>query len=292
MQYGHLSSRNVRNVRKFLSKRHFCVSAKSTVDEEEIEKLSRPTSDWWNTNGDFAALHSMNKLRVSFIKKSLEHLQAQSIIPSKPLKGFRILDVGCGGGILSEPLARLGANVTGVDASARNIHAALKHASYDPSVANRVTYKCVTVEELAEKEPESYDCVVASEVIEHVMDKDTFLFASSELIKPGGSLVVTTINRTALSYAAAIVGAEYVLRLVTPGTHDWNKFVTVEGLSDLVSENGSEVVEVKGMSYLPIFNKWCWIEDTSVNYALRAIKNETTFSNSAPEEQTTRTDNG
>lgn len=164
--------------------------------------------------------------------------------------------------------------MTGVDASARNIHAALRHARHDPMVADRVQYKCTTVEELADKEPESFDCVVASEVIEHVTDKDTFISASTQLVKPGGSLVITTINQTALSYAAAIVGAEYILRLVTPGTHDWNKFVTVDDLSSLISQNGAEVIDVRGMSYLPFFNKWCWIEDTSVNFALRAIKPE------------------
>jgi len=259
------------------------------VDEEEVEKLSRPTSEWWNPNGDFAALHSMNKLRVSFIKKSLGHLHQHNISPSKPLGGFRILDVGCGGGILSEPLARLGAEVVGVDASSRNIHAALRHASHDPLVASRVQYRCTTVEELADEEPESFDCVVASEVIEHVTDKDTFISATSQLVKPGGSLVITTINQTALSYAAAIVGAEYILRLVTPGTHDWNKFVTVEELSDLISQYGSEVMDVKGMFYLPVFNKWCWIEDTSVNFALRAIKPEIGWSELPPKTQTTET---
>lgn len=293
LKFGVLSTKVVHVTRNILFKRYFCASATNTVDEEEVEKLSRPTSDWWDPNGEFTALHSMNKLRVCFVKRALEHLQSPNVTPSKPLNGFRILDVGCGGGILSEPLARLGAEVTGVDASVRNIHAALKHASHDPLVAGRVTYKCVTVEELAEKEPEVYDCVIASEVIEHVTNKDTFISASSQLTKPGGSLVLTTINRTALSYAAAIVGAEYILRLVKPGTHDWNKFVTVEELSDLMSENGSEVIEVKGMSYLPVFNKWCWIADTSVNYALRAIKPERTIiSNAPPEMQTRETDTG
>ncbi|XP_058967172.2 ubiquinone biosynthesis O-methyltransferase [Pocillopora verrucosa] len=280
-----LSSPRVGHTAKsFIRSRHFCTSAKSTVDEEEVEKLSRTISDWWNPNGDFAALHSMNKLRVPFIKSSLEHLLGENVIPSKPLKGFRILDVGCGGGILSEPLARLGAEVTGVDASAFNIHAALRHAQHDFKVASNVQYKCITVEELADKEPESFDCVVASEVIEHVTDRDTFISASTQLLKPGGSLVITTINQTVFSYAAAIVGAEYLLRLVKPGTHDWNKFVTVDELADLISQNGAEVMDVKGMFFMPVFNKWCWIEDTSVNFALSAMKPEQIFPETTSEE--------
>jgi len=185
--------------KSFLYCRNFCTSTKKTVDEEEIEKLSRTTSDWWNPNGDFCALHSMNKLRVPFIKKSLEHLHTQDFTPSKPLRGSRILDVGCGGGILSESLARIGAEVTGVDASARNIHAALRHARHDPMVADRVQYKCTTVEELADKEPESFDCVVASEVIEHVTDKDTFISASTQLVKVRrGERDKTKVNLTQL----------------------------------------------------------------------------------------------
>lgn len=274
----------------FLSSRNFCTSTKSTVDEEEVEKLSRTISDWWNLNGDFAALHSMNKLRVPFLKNSLEHLHGENVTPSKPLGGLRILDIGCGGGILSEPLARLGAEVTGVDASAFNIHAALRHAQLDPKVTRNLQYKCTTVEELADKEPESFDCVVASEVIEHVTDKDTFVSASTQLLKPGGSLVITTINQTALSYAAAIVGAEYLLRLVKPGTHDWNKFITVDELTDLISQNGSEIMDVKGMFFMPVFNKWCWIEDTSVNFALCAMKPEQTFPETSEERPTNETE--
>ena len=237
----------------------------TTVDAEEVSKFGRLASHWWNENGrEFGALHRMNRVRVPFIRESLS-TDANTVLP---LEGKRFLDVGCGGGILSEALARLGASVTGVDASEENIGAAQLHAQRDPDIARRVQYTCSTVESLVGTE--TYDCVVASEVVEHVADVPTFVRSCVELTEPGGRLVFTTLTRTAWSFAAGIVAAEFLLGLVPPGTHDWSKFLTPNELSAELEAHGANVMRTQALRYDPLCAKWHRGGPITLNYALAA----------------------
>ncbi|XP_042280808.1 ubiquinone biosynthesis O-methyltransferase, mitochondrial isoform X1 [Thunnus maccoyii] len=203
--------------------------------------------------------------------------------PGKPLAGLRILDVGCGGGLLTEPLGRLGADVVGIDPVENSIGTAQLHASYDPDLRERVCYRVCTLEELSAEEEEGgeeeeeqrsgqFDAVVASEVVEHLADLETFAFCCSHVLKPGGSLFITTINKTNLSYALGIVVAEQLLRIVPSGTHDWEKFISPVELERLLESNGFSVQSVQGMLYNPISGAWSWTDSTAINYALHAVK--------------------
>lgn len=244
----------------------------STVDEEEVERFSRLADNWWDESGEFGALHSMNDLRIPLIRDGLLTSSSSDRSTSLPLKGLKILDVGCGGGILCEPLARLGADVTGVDASEENIKAAKLHASYSPSLVERLRYECTTVEELSASEPEVYDGVVASEVIEHVANQTQFLKSCGDLVKPGGSIFLTTMNQTQLSYWLAIFAAERIFRIVPEGIHDWNKFISPDKIHHHLERENFKTVAVRGMTVNPLNFHWCWIENTSVNYAMHAVK--------------------
>uniref|UniRef100_A0A8D3E8M6 Ubiquinone biosynthesis O-methyltransferase, mitochondrial n=1 Tax=Scophthalmus maximus TaxID=52904 RepID=A0A8D3E8M6_SCOMX len=198
--------------------------------------------------------------------------------PGKPLAGLRLLDVGCGGGLLSEPLGRLGAHVLGIDPVSDSIHTAQLHASYDPDLCDSVSYRACTLEELSAEEEEEeegsghFDAIVASEVVEHLADLETFAFCCSHMLKPGGSLFVTTINKTNLSYALGIVVAEQLLRIVPSGTHDWEKFISPVELERLLESNGFSVQSVQGMLYNPASGAWSWTNSTAINYALHAVK--------------------
>ena len=205
---------------------------KSTVNNEEIDKFRKMSSDWWNPNGVCKPLHSMNKLRVPLVRDGL--IETGLVDPAvadsdKPLKGLRILDVGCGAGILSEALARIGADVTGIDACHDNIEVATLHAKHDGGLDN-LKYVCTTIEEHADSHSDSYDAVVASEVIEHVDNQEMFVSKCSAVCRVSGSVYMTTLSRTQLSWLVAIVGAEYVLGLLPRGTHDWDKFITPKDL--------------------------------------------------------------
>ncbi|XP_050403439.1 ubiquinone biosynthesis O-methyltransferase, mitochondrial [Patella vulgata] len=253
--------------------------AQTTIDEEEIKRFSALAQLWWDEEGEFSALHTMNELRVPLIVNALiEQKQKTSAEKShqfkahhSPLKGFKILDVGSGGGILSEPLARLGAFVIGVDASVENIKTAQAHVIRNEHVASNIKYICATVEDLIESEERSFDCVIASEVVEHVLDTSMFIKACCKLVKPGGSMFLTTLNRTNLSYVLGVVAAERLLRLVEPGTHDWNKFISPQDLQYLLDQNGFSTRLVHGMMYNPITKRWSWTENTSINYAIHAV---------------------
>uniref|UniRef100_A0A4W5MMR9 Ubiquinone biosynthesis O-methyltransferase, mitochondrial n=1 Tax=Hucho hucho TaxID=62062 RepID=A0A4W5MMR9_9TELE len=197
--------------------------------------------------------------------------------PGKPLAGLRILDVGCGGGLLTEPLGRLGADVLGIDPVADSIGTAEVHAWHDPDLRGNVRYRANTLEELSEKGGQGagqFDAVVASEVVEHLADLETFTLCCNQVLKPGGSLFITTINKTKLSYALAIVAAEEVLRIVPSGTHDWDKFVSPVELERLLESNGFHVESIRGMLYNPLSGAWSWTESTRINYALHAVKLE------------------
>ncbi|XP_035809151.1 ubiquinone biosynthesis O-methyltransferase, mitochondrial isoform X2 [Amphiprion ocellaris] len=210
--------------------------------------------------------------------------------PGKPLAGLRILDVGCGGGLLTEPLGRLGAKVLGIDPVENSIGTAQLHSSYDPDLREQVSYQVCTLEDLSGEEEggkeeqgaAQFDAVVASEVVEHLADLETFAFCCSSVLKPGGSLFITTINKTNLSYALGIIVAEQILRIVPSGTHDWEKFISPEELERLLESNGFSVQSVQGMLYNPLSGAWSWTNSTAINYALHAVKLEDSAEDSSP----------
>ncbi|GAA6230905.1 ubiquinone biosynthesis O-methyltransferase, mitochondrial [Lates japonicus] len=250
-------------------------ASQTTVDPDEVRRFQSLASKWWDEQGEFAALHAMNDLRVPFIRDNLLNVH-RARHPGKPLAGLRILDVGCGGGLLTEPLGRLGANVLGIDPVEDSIYTAQLHASYDPDLSDRVSYQACTLEELSSEEEVQgagqFDAVVASEVVEHLADLETFAFCCNQVLKPGGSLFITTINKTNLSYALGIVVAEQLLRIVPSGTHDWEKFISPVELERLLESNGFSVQSVQGMLYNPVSGAWSWTNSTAINYALHAVK--------------------
>lgn len=247
--------------------------AQTTIDEEEIRHFTALSSLWWDEGGEFEALHSLNELRIPLIRdalmnqKSLDQYRAD-----KPLEGFWILDVGSGGGILSEPLARLGAQVIGLDAAEENIKIAQAHLMHDPAIKDNIKYIHSTVEDIVESQSGKFDAVIASEVVEHVADVNTFVSSMCQLVRPGGSVFFTTINKTPLSYALGIIAAEHILKLVSPGTHDWNKFISPLDLQFILERNQFSTHLLHGMWYNPLSKRWSWAKDTSVNYALHAVK--------------------
>jgi len=246
----------------------------STVNAKEVDKFKQMSSDWWNPNGVCKPLHSMNRLRVPLVRDGLIETGVahhEHIDTSKPLHGLRILDVGCGAGILSEALARIGADVTGIDACFDNIEVARDHAANDKSLES-LKYLNTSIEDHADEVGEYYDAVVASEVIEHVDNQEMFVSKCSSVCKSSGSLFMTTISKTQLSWLVAIVGAEYVLRLLPTGTHEWDKFITPQTLRELFNVYGCQTKLVHGMMYNPLTNNWSWSPDSSVNYAIHAVK--------------------
>lgn len=254
--------------------------SQTTVDPNEVKKFQSLASKWWDERGEFAALHAMNDLRVPFIRDNLLNVH-RGHQPGKPLSGLRILDVGCGGGLLTEPLGRLGASVLGIDPVADSIGTAQLHSSYDPDLRNQVSYQACSLEELSsegeegtENDPATgqFDAVVASEVVEHLADVETFAYCCNHVLKPGGSLFITTLNKTNLSWLLGIVAAEQLLRIVPSGTHEWEKFISPEELERLLESNGFSVQSVRGMLYNPITGAWSWTNDTAINYALHAVK--------------------
>jgi len=240
----------------------------TTIDAAEIERFSAIAAEWWNPLGKFRPLHNINPVRLGHIRDTaLRHfgLDARS---RRPLSGLRILDIGCGGGLVAEPLARLGGDVVGIDAAERNIAVASVHAR-ESGLA--IDYRFTSAEALADA-GEQFDVVLALEVIEHVADVPLFLSAASRLVRPGGVLMVATMNRTLKSFAMAIVGAEYVLRWLPRGTHDWNKFLRPSEVAAGIRANGLGVGGVRGMSYSPLGDRWSLSADTTVNYILTATR--------------------
>ena len=237
----------------------------SSVAPEEIEKFSRIADEWWDPTGKFRPLHVINPLRLEFIRSHA----GRSGVKSQPLAGLSLIDIGCGGGLLTEPLARMGATVTGIDASARNIAVASLHAEKSGVT---VTYRESTAETEAATGVQ-YDIVTALEILEHVADVDRFMIATCALVKPGGLLFLSTLNRTLKSFALAIVGAEYVLRWLPRGTHSYEKFLTPAEVAEHLRRNGMELVEQKGMVMNPLNRAWRLSDDDlSVNYLLVARK--------------------
>ncbi|KAM6910061.1 ubiquinone biosynthesis O-methyltransferase, mitochondrial [Xenentodon cancila] len=265
----------------------------STVDPNEVRRFQLLANKWWDEQGEFAALHAMNDLRVPFVRDNLLNVH-RARHPGKPLAGLRILDVGCGGGLLTEPLGRLGASVLGIDPVEDSISIAQLHSSHDPDLHDQVSYRACTLEEMSEEEEEKqeeqlaaqFDAIVASEVVEHLADLETFAISCNHVLKPGGSVFITTINKTNLSYVLGILVAEQLLRIVPRGTHDWEKFISPVELERLLESNGFSVQSVQGMLYNPISGAWSWSDSTSINYALHAVKrsNETEDSIPFPED--------
>lgn len=237
----------------------------NTVDGDEKDKFETMAEEWWDVRGSFRPLHAFNPIRTKFVREAAcEHFQ-RNVLERMPWKGLHVLDVGCGGGILSESLARLGADVTGIDVSDKHIHVANIHRKKDEAIESKVQFRRASAEQLAQK-GEKYDLVVCSEVIEHVRNVPEFCHALANITKPDGGMFITTINRTVQSYLLAIVGAEYATRLVPIGTHDWTKFITPEELSILLGDEGMELDKMSGVQYNPIFNVWETTADNSVNY--------------------------
>jgi 2-polyprenyl-6-hydroxyphenyl methylase/3-demethylubiquinone-9 3-methyltransferase len=237
-----------------------------TVDEAELARFAALADEWWNPRGKMAPLHKFNPVRLGYVRDAACRHFTRDAKRLDCLKGLRVLDIGCGGGILSEPLARLGAEVVGADPAEPNIAAARLHAT-DSGIA--VDYRATTAEALAEA-GERFDVVLAMEVVEHVADVNLFVALTGAMVRPGGLMIAATINRTLKSFALAIVGAEYILRWLPRGTHQWDKFVTPNELEIALELAGLRVVDEAGVIYNPLADHWRLARDTDVNYMLTA----------------------
>lgn len=237
----------------------------STVDAAEIAKFSKLSAEWWDPKGKMAPLHRINPLRLGYIRDAACRKFERNVRSLNCLGGLRVLDIGCGAGLLCEPLSRLGAQVIGVDPSASNIAAAKLHADKSHLA---IDYRCTTVEEIDPRE--RFDIVLAMEVVEHVVDVGVFLKRCAAMLKPNGLMVVSTLNRNWKSFALAIVGAEYVLRWLPRGTHEWNKFVTPDELTKHLLDNRLVITEQTGVVYSPFADKWTLSSDMDVNYMVVA----------------------
>ena len=238
----------------------------SSVNKKEIEKFSKMASEWWDPSGKFKPLHKFNPIRISYIKENIISsfkLKAKQ----KPLDKINILDIGCGGGLLSEPMTRLGANVTGIDASSKNINIAKIHAKKNKL---KINYLCSSPEKLKIKK--KFDVILNMEIIEHVEDINFFINSCSKLLKKNGLMFVATLNKTLKSYVFAIIGAEYVLRWLPIGTHDWEKFVRPNDLKKILNKNNLKLDKLDGMNFNIIKNEWSVSPDTSINYIVKSIK--------------------
>ena len=240
----------------------------TTVDKIEIEKFSKMARDWWNPKGKFKPLHLFNPTRISFIKDKLISYFGLNLNSEKPLEKLNILDIGCGGGLLCEPLTRLGATVTGIDASNDNIEVAKLHAK---EMGLNIKYIHCPPENLNFKN--EFDVILNMEIVEHVSDVNLFIQNCSKLIKKNGIMFVATINKNLKSYIFAILGAEYILRWLPIGTHDWNKFLTPQDLEIIVNKNDFLIDDIAGMKFNLFSKKWTKSTDLSINYISTFIKN-------------------
>ena len=240
----------------------------NTVNKKEIEKFSKLAEEWWNPNGKFSALHQFNPIRIEFIRdKLISHFNLNKK-NDVPLKGIDILDIGCGGGLLCEPMKRLGANITGIDASSKNIKIAKLHAK---KMKLKINYINCAPENLSTKT--KFDVILNMEIVEHVPNVSTFIQNCSNIINKNGIMFIATINRTLKSYLLAIIGAEYILRMLPIGTHQWDNFLKPEELKKITSKNNFTADNLLGIKYNPLTRKWFRSSDTSVNYISTYLKN-------------------
>ena len=241
--------------------------ANNTINKEEILKFSNLADEWWDPDGKFKPLHKFNPIRIKYIKNTIiKQFKIKS--KSKPFSNLKILDIGCGGGLLSEPMCRLGADVTGIDASDKNINIAKIHSKKNNL---RINYICSSPEKLNVKN--KFDVILNMEIVEHVEDVNFFLKSCSNLLKKDGIMFIATLNRTLKSYLFAIIGAEYVLRWLPIGTHEWEKFLKPEELTSELKKNNLKLDRLDGMKFNILTDKWSVSNDKSINYIMKFIKN-------------------
>jgi len=240
---------------------------KSTINKEEIQKFSKLADEWWDVNGKFKPLHMFNPIRIEYITEKIkQHFKIKSY-KTNFLNGLNILDIGCGGGLISEPMARLGANVTGIDASERNIKVAKIHSDKNKLEINYLNKS----PELLENN-KKFDIILNLEIVEHVDNVNLYIKSCSNLLKKNGLMFTATLNRSLMSYLKAIIGAEYILKWLPIGTHDWNKFLKPEELERLLQNEKFNSVDIKGFEFNLILNKWRKSNDLSVNYIISSTK--------------------
>ena len=240
----------------------------TTVNKEEIQKFSAIAEEWWNVNGKFKPLHMFNPIRIEYILETTrDHFNIKDN-SNEPLKNLRVLDIGCGGGLMSEPITRLGGKVTGIDASEKNIKVAKLHAEKNNLTIN---YLNKSPENLDDNE--KYDVILNLEIVEHVEDVNLYIKSCHGLLKNNGLMFTATLNRSFISYIKAIIGAEYILRWLPIGTHDWNKFIKPEELEKILANEKFSTIDIKGLEFNPLTSKWKKSDNLSVNYIICSTKN-------------------
>ena len=240
----------------------------TTINKEEIQKFSRLAEEWWDLNGKFKPLHMFNPIRIEYITHNIIKYFKIKKDKANYLEGLRILDIGCGGGLISEPMSRLGAKVTGIDASEKNINVAKLHSKKN---GLKIDYLNTSPENL--NEFEKFDIILNLEIVEHVDNVNLYIRSCYKLLKKNGLMFTATLNRSFISYIKAIIGAEYILRWLPIGTHDWNKFIKPEELEKFLSQEKFSTWDIKGLKFNPFLNKWKKSSDLSVNYIISSLKN-------------------
>ena len=240
----------------------------TTINKEEIQKFSRLAEEWWDVNGKFKPLHMFNPIRIEYITNKIKTHFKLRTDKSNYLEGLSILDIGCGGGLISEPMARLGAKVTGIDASEKNINIAKLHSEKS---GLRINYFNASPENL--EHIEKFDIILNLEIVEHVNNVNLYIRSCYKLLKKNGLMFTATLNRSFISYIKAIIGAEYILRWLPIGTHDWNKFIKPEELEKFLSDEKFSTLDIKGLKFNPFLKKWKKTNDLSVNYIISSLKN-------------------